>query len=101
MAPMLCVLFIVTRMRALQMDPKNGNPPYYAQVGMYCCTGAMVFQVGASIILPLIDRNAYILPGPVQGQIILVMSVTSLKILGHLIRYIPLLCMYGGASVVV
>merc|ERR1719265_2705927 len=25
-APMLCVLFIGARMRALQMDPKNGNP---------------------------------------------------------------------------
>merc|ERR1719487_289079 len=101
LAPMLCILFIIVRMRALQIDPTSGDPPSWAQVGMHFCAGAMVFQVGASIILPLIDRNAYILPGPVQGQIILVMSVTSLKILGHLIRYIPLLCMYGGASVVV
>jgi len=101
LAPMLCILFIVVRMRALQIDPKNGNPPWWAQAGMYLCAGAMVFQVTASILLPLIDRNAYILPGPVQGQIILVMSIKPLKILGHLIRYIPLLCMYGGASAVV
>jgi len=101
LAPMLCVLFIVARMRALQMDPKHGNPPTYAQVGMYCAAGAMVFQVVMSIALPLIDRNAYILPGPVQGQIILVMSIHPLRIVGDLMRYIPLLMIYGGASAVV
>jgi hypothetical protein len=101
LAPMLCVLFIVARMRALQMDPKNGNPLWYAQAGMYCCSCAMIIQVVASIALPLIDRNAYIKPGPVQGQIVLVMSMRSLSIIGDLIRYIPLLCIYGGAGAIV
>merc|ERR1719321_2007505 len=31
LAPMLCVLFLGARMRALQMDPINGNPQRWAQ----------------------------------------------------------------------
>ena len=31
LAPMLCVLFLGTRMRALHMDPVNGNPQRYFQ----------------------------------------------------------------------
>lgn len=100
LAPMLCILFIVARMRALQMDPKNGNPPSWAQQAMYLCSGAIVVQVVASIALPLIDKDAHTRPGPVQGQIILVMSTSALRIVGDLMRYIPLLCVYGGAAAV-
>lgn len=101
LAPMLCILFIVARMRALQMDPKRGNPPSWAQQAMYVCTIAMVFQVAAYILLPLIDRRAYIAPGPVQGQTVLVMSNPSLQVVSQVVRYIPLFCVYGGACVVV
>merc|ERR1719331_1341160 len=31
MAPMLCILFLAARMRALQMDPVGGNPQKWAQ----------------------------------------------------------------------
>merc|ERR1719428_2132164 len=37
-APMLCILFIGARMRALQMDPKHGNPQKWAQNCFYMCT---------------------------------------------------------------
>jgi len=100
LAPMLCILFIVARMRAQQMDPKNGNPPAWAQQAMYLCSGAIVVQVLASIALPLIDKDAQTRPGPVQGQIILVMSTPALRIVGDVMRYIPLLCVYGGAAAV-
>merc|ERR1719271_1196330 len=61
----------------------------------------MVFQVAAYILLPLIDRRAYIAPGPVQGQTVLVMSNPSLQVVSQAVRYIPLFCVYGGACVVV
>ena len=35
---MLCVLFLGARMRALQMDPKHGNPQRWAQNCFYLCT---------------------------------------------------------------
>ena len=37
MAPMLCILFIGARMRALQIDPQSGHPPAYAQNAFYWC----------------------------------------------------------------
>merc|ERR1719161_451481 len=37
-APMLCISFIGARMRALQMDPKNGAPQWWAQYCFYLCT---------------------------------------------------------------
>jgi hypothetical protein len=88
-------------MRALQIDPKNGNPPGWAQVCMYICAWAVVFQVTASILLPLLDRDAQAKPGNVYGQIILTMSSPTLRILGDVVRYVPLLCVYGGAAAIV
>merc|ERR1719253_2044841 len=42
MAPMFCVLFLGARMRALQMDPVNGNPQPWAQNCFYACTYAIL-----------------------------------------------------------
>jgi len=43
-APMLCILFVCARMRAMQIDPVNGNPPRWAQICFYLCTGSIVAQ---------------------------------------------------------
>merc|ERR1719162_417193 len=40
-APMLAVLFIGARMRALNMDPVNGNPQKWAQNCFFMCTYAL------------------------------------------------------------
>merc|ERR1719482_2472142 len=54
-APMLCILFIGARMRALQMDPKNGNPQLWAQRCFYACTISVVVQVILVIVFPLLN----------------------------------------------
>merc|ERR1719261_1944835 len=41
-APMLAVLFIGARMRALQMDPVNGAPQKWAQNCFFMCTYALL-----------------------------------------------------------
>merc|ERR1719390_226853 len=41
-APMLAVLFIGARMRALNMDPINGNPQKWAQNCFFMCTYALL-----------------------------------------------------------
>merc|ERR1719389_395452 len=43
-APMLAVLFIGARMRALNMDPVNGNPQKWAQNCFFMCTYALLAQ---------------------------------------------------------
>jgi hypothetical protein len=43
-APMLAILFIGARMRALQMDPIHGHPQKWAQNCFYMCTYAVLAQ---------------------------------------------------------
>merc|ERR1719230_2492669 len=53
MAPMLCVLFLAARMRALQMDPVTGNPQRWAQNCFYLCTYALIGQTLLAAVVPL------------------------------------------------
>jgi len=98
---MLCILFIAARMRALQIDPLHGNPQPWAQTCFYICSWAVVFQVFSSIIFPLLDKNAQLSSSSVQGQVVIIFSKRYLRIFGVLIRYLPLLCIYGGAVAIV
>merc|ERR1719164_193781 len=51
-APMLCILFIGARMRALQMDPKHGNPQKWAQNCFYMCAYSVMIQTLLVLIMP-------------------------------------------------
>merc|ERR1719333_1761236 len=51
-APMLCILFIGARMRALQLDPVNGNPQKWAQNCFYMCAYSVLVQVCIILLIP-------------------------------------------------
>merc|ERR1719377_123295 len=53
-APMMAVLFIGARMRALQMDPITGSPQRWAQNCFYACTYAIMLQCILAISVPLV-----------------------------------------------
>merc|ERR1719326_2361069 len=53
MAPMLCVLFLAARMRALQMDPVGGNPQRWAQRCFYAASYCLIAQTIMAAIVPL------------------------------------------------
>merc|ERR1719198_658495 len=53
-APMLAVLFIGARMRALQMDPVHGHPQTWAQNCFFMCTYALALQTCLCIAIPLV-----------------------------------------------
>merc|ERR1719146_517852 len=53
-APMLCILFIGARMRALQMDPMHGAPQWWAQYCFYLCTYSVMVQAIMIILIPLL-----------------------------------------------
>jgi hypothetical protein len=55
LAPMLCILMIGARMRAMQLDPANGNPQPWAQSAMYVATWAFVVQFLARCTSPCIE----------------------------------------------
>merc|ERR1719171_1342559 len=52
-APMLAVLFIGLRMRALQISDQKGQPQKFAQQGMYLSTYAVMIQVFMVFLMPL------------------------------------------------
>jgi hypothetical protein len=57
MAPMLCVLFLAARMRALQMDPVTGNPQRWAQKCFYVATYSLIAQTIMACIVPLFPNG--------------------------------------------
>jgi hypothetical protein len=98
-APMLAVLFIGLRMRALQISDQKGQPQKFAQQGMYLSTYAVMIQVFMVLLMPLV------LGGPPKvdddGNVV---SKPSSPILGYVIvtmRYLALLCLYGGVVAII
>merc|ERR1719261_1008380 len=66
LAPMLAILFISARMRALQIDPKHGNPQRWAQRCFFSCTVGVVLMTFIAVVVPLIDKNAVVKPGKTE-----------------------------------
>jgi len=50
--PMLSILFIGARLRALELDPVNGSPQKWAQVCMFICSYAILVQCICSLAQP-------------------------------------------------
>jgi len=57
-APMLCILFICARMRALQIDPVDGNPQRWAQICFYICTGCVVVSTLVAVCSNLFGQKS-------------------------------------------
>lgn len=55
LAPMLCILMIGARMRAMQLDPVHGHPQNWAMSAMYIATWAFVAQFLARCITPCVE----------------------------------------------
>mmetsp|Transcript_97604 Transcript_97604/g.178397 ORF Transcript_97604/g.178397 Transcript_97604/m.178397 type:complete len:673 (+) Transcript_97604:70-2088(+) len=50
-APILCILFIAVRLRALQLDRENGDPQRWAQVFFFLCTFSVLGQVCVALVV--------------------------------------------------
>jgi len=92
-APMLAILFLAARMRALQHD---GQPQAWAQNCMYFSTYAMMCTTALSIAVPLVlggsmktnpvtKESTFEVPNPMLGYVLLAL------------RYACMLGFYGGA----
>jgi len=99
-APMLAVLFIGARMRALNMDPINGNPQKWAQNCFYMCTYALLAQTICSVAVPLVLQGN-VKVGKVEGD--MEYEVEN-KVLGSILaigRYVMMICIYVGVACVI
>jgi hypothetical protein len=99
MAPMLCILFIGARMRALQMDPKNGNPQWWAQWCFYLCTYSIMVQAILIILIPLCV-TCECKQGASEGDVVFEMENQCLNACMTAVRYLALLALYGGFTAI-
>merc|ERR1719146_331232 len=67
-APMLCILFIGARMRALQIDPKFGNPQLWAQRCFYLCAYSVLVQLLLVFLVPYLLGGRSV-TGEAEGDI--------------------------------
>merc|ERR1719321_1377310 len=98
--PMLAILFIGTRMRALQIDPKHGNPQRWAQMCFYACTASVCVQTILVIIMPFC-AECECKEGAAEGDIVFVMENQMVSAVITVIRYLALLGLYGGFTAVI
>merc|ERR1719399_1778144 len=101
-APMLSVLFIGARMRALQMDPLNGAPQKWAQNCFFMCTYALLVQTICSIAVPLVlQGKATSKKGETEGDMVYEVKYPVLAGVFTVMRFIILFCIYVGAACVI
>jgi hypothetical protein len=87
-------------MRALQMDPKHGNPQKWAQDCFYMCTYSVMIQTLLVLVMPfLVECECKV--GSSEGDVEFVMENQCAAMTVVTIRWICLLCLYGGFTAVI
>jgi len=108
LTPMLCVLFLAARMRALQIDPLEGKPQTWAQACFYLCTFSILVQVLLVVVMPfLMDCKCE--RGMTEGDIVFTVNTDGMaettgagvEICTTALRYGALFATYIGFTVVV
>merc|ERR1719284_904575 len=99
-APMLSVLFLAARMRALQMDSVNGSPQPWAQSCFYACSYAVMFQVIFSVAIPII-MSGTVKKGSTEGDMVYEVSNKPIGMCLTAGRYIIMLSIYIGFTAVI
>merc|ERR1719421_1767657 len=99
-APMLAVLFIGARMRALQMDPVNGAPQKWAQNCFFMCTYALALQTTLCVVIPVV-LGGKAKPGKVEGDMEYEVQNTGLATVLTIVRFCITFCIYVGFACVI
>merc|ERR1719299_329616 len=100
-APMLAVLCIGARMRALQMDPINGNPQRWAQNCFYMCTYAIMMQCILAIAVPLVVGGSVKAGDKGKGDVEYEVNNKMLGTCLLVMRYIVMFSVYLGIAAVI
>merc|ERR1719478_1330083 len=99
-APMLAILFIGARMRALQMDPVNGAPQKWAQNCFFMCTYALALQTTLCVVIPVV-LGGKAKPGKVEGDMEYEVNNTGLATVLTIVRFCITFCIYVGFACVI
>merc|ERR1719169_256131 len=99
-APMLAVLFIGARMRALQMDPVNGAPQKWAQNCFFMCTYALLAQTCLCIAIPVV-LGGTAKKGELEGDMVYEVHNQGIAGVMSAVRFLIMICIYVGFSCVI
>merc|ERR1719456_2245415 len=100
-APMMAVLFIGARMRALQMDPINGSPQKWAQNCFYACTYAVMLQCILAVAVPLVLGGSVKKGDKGEGDVEYEVNNKALGTCLLVFRWIVMLSVYLGIAAVI
>merc|ERR1719506_2757020 len=100
-APMMAVLFIGARMRALQMDPVYGSPQKWAQNCFYMCTYAVMMQCILAVTVPLVLGGSVKKGDKGEGDVEYEVNNKMLGTCLTVARYIVLFSIYLGLAAVI
>jgi len=100
MAPMLCILFVTTRMYALLITDRKGSPQAWVQDGMYMATWSLFISFMTCLATGLVNDKV---ETDEDGNVVK-MSCTknryvSLSLI--VVRYLAMALLYGGIVMVV
>merc|ERR1719375_409029 len=106
--PMLAILFVGTRMRALQLTNNQGAPQGWAQDGMYMATWSILLQFLMVLLVPVctlimegkahqpeLDEDGNVKWQP-SGKIALIV-VQIIRWIGFILLYVGTICVMVGA----
>merc|ERR1719409_737857 len=101
MGPMLCILFLGARMRALQMDPIHGHPQRWAQNCFYMCAYALLLQTLLAILVPLVMNGEAKFDDKGLGDVEVEVGDKAIGMCLTALRYLVMLSIYIGFSTVI
>merc|ERR1719262_894155 len=99
-APMLAILFIGARMRALQMDPVNGAPQKWAQNCFFMCTYALALQTTLCVAIPVV-LGGKVKAGQTEGDMEYEVTNQGLATVLTVVRFCIMFCIYVGFTAVI
>jgi hypothetical protein len=94
--PMLCVVMLGARMRALQLSKGKGNPQAWVQTCMKMAAFATLLQLSMVVVTALVTGKAEFHGEPKEGEKVeLTLSIGG--VISTVAQYLALLMLYGGA----
>jgi len=95
-SPLLCVLFVGCRMRALQITDQEGSPPWWEQDCVYLSVCAVVIQFVCCLSLPIFSGAAASVDP--DGNVVYDLRPMVGAYAVTVVKYLALLCLYGGIA---
>jgi hypothetical protein len=97
-APMLSILFVTTRMYALQITDRKGAPPAWVQDGMYMATWSLLISffmcLATGLVMGKVETDE-------DGNVVNKFSNQCVGIAVTVLRYFCMLLLYGGMVTVI